>query len=84
MACSTTFIFRRLSWTTSTMIDPVIRQAYAEVAEVRRWHRERESPKWKLAQASAIDRLPLNGPAVLKHSCKPDSVGKRKLVKGGG
>lgn len=60
------------------MIDPAIRQAYAEVAEVRRWRRERESPKWKLAQASAIDRLPLNGPAVLKHAT---AVGKRTVCK---
>jgi hypothetical protein len=61
--------------------DPAIRQAYAEVAEVRRWRRERESPKWKLAQASVINRLPLNGPAVLKHATNPQAVGKRTVCK---
>ena len=63
--------------------DPAIRQAYAEVAEVQRWRRERESPKWKLAQASVINRLPLNGPAVLKHATNPQDVGRRKVVKKG-
>lgn len=63
------------------MTDPIIKQAYAEVAKVRGWERERESPRWKLAQATATNRLPLNGPGLLKHATNPQAIGKRKVVK---
>lgn len=65
------------------MTDPSITRAYAEVAEARRWKRERESPRWKLAQATATNRLPLNGPGLLKHATNPDKVGKRAIIKRG-
>lgn len=68
--------------------DPDIAQAYREVAAARRWKRERESPRWKLAAAAATNHNLLVGPSLLKHATSPDfsgnppkETGKRKLVK---
>ena len=63
--------------------DPMVREAYAEVRTARGWWKERQTPRWKLAQAAATDRNLLNGPRFMAVATNPQAAGKggRKLVK---
>lgn len=63
--------------------DPDIAQAYREVRQAKRWVKERQSPRWKLAQVAATNKLPLNGScAVFKSPEHQPNVGKRSVYKG--
>lgn len=64
------------------MTDPTIAQAYREVKTAKRWHKERLTDRWRLAQAAATNHMLLHGPSVLMHATNLKDVGKRKLVKG--
>lgn len=62
-------------------LDPDIAQAYRDVATVKRWHRERQTDRWRLAQAAASNHNLLHGPSVLTHATSLKDVGTRKLKK---
>lgn len=63
------------------MTDPDIAQAYREHKTAKRWHRERTTDRWRLAQAAATDHNLLHGPSLLMHATNPKDVGRRKVVK---
>lgn len=63
------------------MTDPTIAQAYREVKTARRWHKERLTDRWRLAQAAATNHNLLTGPSVLMHATNPQDIGRRKVVK---